>query len=369
MLEERLLINQIETAQQKLASMPERREQADYLLLEAMVYLAQGNYSEAESKLKAAQAVGEAQAAFWLLALKYFSHLPPMQLFQQVSIESLRYSSYQDYPREIHIETYSLCNARCGFCPYPGLERKGQQMSEALWQKIIGQLADFPTQLPIFICLFKVNDPFLDPRLARFCQQLQVQVPQARLRLFSNGSTLRTQDLEWLSQLHNLETFWISLNHYEAVSYQELMGLPLQATLKKLKQLHTFVAQHSFPCPVTLSRVADGSSQDQAFLDFVAEQFPHFFGKLLKRSNWLGQVDLDSPFEVPRTACSRWFELSIMSTGQVSLCCMDGTGAHRLGDLNQQSLLEIYHQPAYKRLRAQARDRQMAGGICASCNL
>ena len=34
-----------------------------------------------------------------------------------------------------------------------------------------------------------------------------------------------------------------------------------------------------------------------------------------------------------------------MASGKVALCCMDGEGKHVIGDVNTQSVLEIYNAP------------------------
>ena len=53
------------------------------------------------------------------------------------------YALYMDQPGEVSIETLSLCNARCTFCPYPTLERKGERMSDEMLTRIIDEMNSF----------------------------------------------------------------------------------------------------------------------------------------------------------------------------------------------------------------------------------
>jgi hypothetical protein len=62
-----------------------------------------------------------------------------------------------------------------------------------------------------------------------------------------------------------------------------------------------------------------------------------------------GQVIIDSEKQVAPTACGRWYKINIMASGKVALCCMDGEGKHVVGDVNEQSVLDIYNAHNYKK--------------------
>jgi len=50
--------------------------------------------------------------------------------------------------------------------------------------------------------------------------------------------------------------------------------------------------------------------------------------------------------------CRRIFQvMNVMSNGKVALCCRDFDGTVILGDLNKQTIAEIYNSPGWKRLR------------------
>ena len=70
---------------------------------------------------------------------------------------------------------------------------------------------------------------------------------------------------------------------------------------------------------------------------------------------------------VPGTGCFRWYELSIMASGKVALCCMDGEGKHVIGDVRTQSVLEIYNSPGYRKMRQFTFSRKAAAAPCDTC--
>jgi hypothetical protein len=147
-------------------------------------------------ELQRAAMLGDDEAVLWLNVLSEFSFyspgsVDPSDCIMQVELSKLRRTAYMDYPLEVHIETQAICNAKCTFCPYPTMDRQGDKMSDGLIEKIIRDLKEIPAQLPFVIAPFKVNDPFLDVRIFWVCEQINHHLPNAKLRLFTNGSPLR----------------------------------------------------------------------------------------------------------------------------------------------------------------------------------
>jgi len=296
-----------------------------------------------------------------------FGALPRYAQDYQRIVESLRESRYMDYPREVAIETMAVCNAACTFCPYPDLERKGDRMPDALVEKIIGDLADIPRDLPFIVSPFKVNDPLLDVRIFDILERCNERLPQAVLRVFTNGSPLTAKHVERLARVRNLEHLWISLNHHDPAGYEALMKLPWKRTIERLDLLHKAKAGGGFAPPVIVSRVTDGSADDAAFAAFVRERFPLFRPGLVPGSEWLGQVQgLIGTGKILPVGCGRWFELSITATGEVAFCCMDGKAEYAIGDVSRSHALEVYNGPAYRAYRERYATRAEAAP-CSQC--
>jgi len=315
--------------------------------------------------------LNDQESNIWLGVLNQYKHhgrgsLSAQELLTQIELEKLRASRYMDFPAEVTIETQAVCNAKCNFCPYPTMERQGDKMTNELIDKIIDDLRQIPTDLPFSISPFKVSDPFLDKRIFSILEKINLVLPQAKLRLFTNGSPLTEKIIEKIALVKNVTHLWISLNESEPVAYENVMGLPFFKTTEKLDLLHRYVSA-GYPHKVTLSRVVDSSNRDEEFSNFVNTRYPLFECFLIGRSDWTGQVSLDLNKKVPQTACGRWYELSIMASGKVALCCMDGEGKYVIGDVNTHSALEIYNNPEYKKMRQYTFTRLAAADPCMTC--
>jgi hypothetical protein len=246
------------------------------------------------------------------------------------------------------------------------MERKGDRMSDMLIEKILEDLKQIPSELPFTISPFKVSDPFLDKRIFSICKKINESLPNASLRLFTNGSPLTSEVIDKIAELRNVLHLWVSLNEYEEHPYEKLMGLPFYKTLEKLEILHKKTSEN-FPHTVTISRVADGSIRDQNFVSFIKHKFPLFTAFLIGRSDWTGQVETEIQQRILPTGCSRWYEISIMASGKVALCCMDGEGKHVIGDVNTESVLAIYNDPNYRKMRQYSFSRLAAASPCNTC--
>ncbi len=273
---------------------------------------------------------------------------------------------YLDWPYEISLETFAKCNAACTFCPYTTLDRIGEKMPDELIDAIIEELKDHPH--PFLISPFKVNEPFLDKRLVPICRKINAELPNAILRLFSNGSALTEKHIDEVATLSRVTHLWISLNEYEADKYKATMGLDFDRTVANLDLLHSKKAAGAFPFNVMISRVRQAlipNEADRAFSRFVQERWPLFGVHLIKRDSWLGFTEPNDP-EVPDEPCGRWFELSVMATGKVSLCCMDGEGEFSIGDI-RDGVFNTYNSAHWRERRLKMVSRKTIHP-CSSCN-
>ena len=279
-----------------------------------------------------------------------------------------RKKGYVDFPYFVHLETLASCNAACEFCPYVKLERKGTRMPDALIEKVVRELADNPRQLPFLFAPYKVSDPFLEPRLFDIMNLVGAQLPRARIALITNGSPLTAKTLDRLAQYRSIAYLNVSLNSDQADEYERVMNIPFGRTLSRLDELHQGVRERRFAFPVRLTRVAVDRESDARFVAFCRGRFPLFEALIAPRNDWIGEVVTPGAnARIPDAPCHRWFDLSIVATGDVAFCCMDGEARYTKGNAARQNVLEIYNQPHLRRLREMLPSRIAAPDPCRRC--
>lgn len=274
-------------------------------------------------------------------------------------------SAYMRYPRDVSIETLSLCNATCDFCPYPKLERKGTMMSDTLLQKILNECLDIPRSVPFEMTLCRVNEPFLDKRIFDIAEWIAQHLPNARAHFFTNASPLNEKNLLRLAALPNVGRLVISMHENRPLEYERVVGIPFERTVRNVEMLHEMKAQGVINTPVELSRVGDGTAQDEVFCEWGRAKFPLFTVYSTPRADWIGAVDtLVSP--VLPIPCGQWFKINILADGKAAFCCVDSEAHSAIGDANEQHILDIYNSPKRLELRQTLMSRvglkECAGG-------
>ena len=82
--------------------------------------------------------------------------------------------------------------------------------------------------------------------------------------------------------------------------------------------------------------------------------------------NWAGTLNTESDVNYP---CYRpWLTFTVLWDGRVSLCCADFDGKTILGNLNTQTIAEIWNAETYRNVR---REHLESGGpdVCRACDL
>lgn len=217
----------------------------------------------------------------------------------------------------VEIETINRCNGGCSFCPVSAKNdpRKFTLMTEELFCKIINELAELHYKGEI--ALFSNNEPFLDERIIKFQKYAREKLPQARFLLFTNG-TLLTLDkfieiIEYLDEIvidnynQKLELIPNCKNIVEYCEKQEALKNKVTVVLRKIDEV---------------------------------------------LSNRGGTAPNSREASYPSAKCILPFrQIIIRPDGKVSLCCSDPLGKNTLGDLTEESILEVWHGSKFREVR------------------
>lgn len=240
-----------------------------------------------------------------------------------------RVSRRRDLFTHVEIETNTGCNRKCRICPRSAYEREAGWMSDELYTRILGQLADmgFRGRLsPVFY-----NEPLLDPRLPRLMREARAALPRSTLVVFTNGSLLTRENVRELLDA-GVDTLLVS--QYEGnlradeASYAEATAGLSPAERRRIRYrtlgdddpLSTSGGLIAVRKPVTRSRCMQASSS--CVIDYQ---------------------------------------------GNVVLCCNDYEVEHTFGNVGETPLLDIWNQPRFKTLRRELRHGRFELDICKSC--
>ncbi len=248
-------------------------------------------------------------------------------------VENLR----EDLPLfdHIEIETVNRCNGGCDFCPVSKNRdpRKYQLMDEALFKKIISELEELDYNGKF--ALFSNNEPFLDERIIEWQKYARGHVKNARMHLFTNGTLLSLD--KFLRIIDYLDELIIDNYHAEG------------KLLTNSRKIRDYCQLH----PELANKVT------------IVIRNPHEI--LSSRGGAAPNRKEVKTFEMHRCVLP-YRQMIIRPSGKVSLCCNDPLGQVTLGDLNIQSLKEVWYGERFEDIRKKLYDGRKNIDICCSCD-
>ena len=270
-----------------------------------------------------------------------------------------------EIPRLVAIETTNRCNARCKFCPNNSLARDRRVMDDDLFKKIIEDCKEF--ELPA-IEPFLQGEPFVDPKILDRLAYINDNLPNTKLRLYSNASALTPQKSDALREL-NVDKLFISLNTINKEKYEDIVGLPFERTMENVRALCANSSKGKVANTITLriTLVQNTTPEEvEGFKKLCRELGVH--AMTVGLFNYKG--DIPSYLPVPNYPCEHITRLDILSNGQSTLCCMDQEGEYGWGDLNTHSVLEVFNSETARHVREMQRSGQRCNLCpCNRCNL
>lgn len=251
-----------------------------------------------------------------------------------------------EYPHLLQIETTALCNARCVFCPHKSLSRPLGQMSWDLFVKVIQQCKKLRIKQ---ICPFLNGEPFLDSLIFDRLNYINQELPNVELAIFTNMSLLGPLELQALSRIKNIDTFFMSLTSYNSISCKKYMNLDFNSVYRNVSNLIKLNKEKKFIKSLQGSSIHMNLAENKKFKDCWSNLgIDNYF--ISAKENWLGEVQSSKKSD-QNVICPRAFHLCVFFDGTVPLCCFDSNGTKTFGNIKDTMLLEIYNSKEYRHYR------------------
>ena len=272
----------------------------------------------------------------------------------------------------VYIQTNSRCNAFCLLCPYPKFESRLShgQMGENLYKKIVDQVANHEVSS---FWPYLMNEPLLDPNIVERIKYAKEKLPKTRLGLATNASLLSKEKGRQLLEA-GIEEMRISIHGFSKASYEKWMpGLNFEQSLGNIKNFISLSrAEHVkiFLTPVHLR--GENESDIEKIKEFAQENGVRtYVWPFLDRAGNLDfhnlKIHHQELYGCLFNRQSEW--LHVLYNGDVILCCMDWNRETVIGNLNEQSLDDIWGGEAFENIRAKVSGDTKTGNnfICKKC--
>lgn len=261
-------------------------------------------------------------------------------------------------PDYLQIELNNTCNAKCGMCAIPGMKRKSGMMADALFDKILDQARALGIQ---HIIPFLHGEPFMRADFIDKLKRINQLMPEARMDIFTNASTLTPDRVDQLKVIKNIDRLNFSFPGGDEKTYHDVTRLDFQAS-----KAHIDYALKTLSCRMTVTMpVYEGNRHSVSdFLQLWDQCDAHSYKTYQYVDSTIQTLAPDTYAPCDRILRS----MAVLWDGRVSICCLDSEGAYILGDLNNQSLQEAWQSPAAVGYRQKHIINRKYCQPCKACN-
>jgi hypothetical protein len=245
----------------------------------------------------------------------------------------------------VSLETHTVCNQSCYFCPVAYDPRKAYFMPTELFERVVGEIAVYRESLE-GVWLMNYNEPTVDRRFVDQCRTLLAA--GLKVGVNSNGSGLTPAKVDALVDSGPLRFLSINLSTLDRERYHRDRGQDqLPRVLRNLDYAKDRpVAEEMVVVVLGTGDERHDQEAEAARRYFAGSRFEVTTGRIMDRAGHI-DVGLKPASGNPRLCgCdnvgSRPLQhLHITPHGKCVLCCEDYDEQYQVGDLNQSSVEEV----------------------------
>jgi len=290
-------------------------------------------------------------------------------------------------PPIIQLQTKSGCNARCVFCPQQQIKDMFPEatMSDELFEKIVADVADSPVLHGVGFVL--QNEPLIDPALFERIRHFRATVRNDAMAFLVTNGTLLTPENTTKLLASGLDAMHVSCNGFGKEDFEAVnQGKSWEEFNANLEYL---LAQDLSRTAVMLSFVRSNLYRDEMDRAIDSWRRRGFLCMVHGINNRGGLVEDYDRYRIdPNTEplgrrlqkrFMKWFlgccpypfiQMSVLASGKVLVCTHDWSRKQIVGDLNEQSVLEVWNGPVMRDVRTKllhGRDREVPS--CEHCDV
>jgi len=283
-------------------------------------------------------------------------------------------------PLSVYVEPTNCCNIRCEFCPTGNpdlLKRVGRKsgvMSWVTFWKVLVGLYEFENKIPI-LNAFKDGEPLVNKDYPEMAKELAGTC--IKMRLKTNGLLLSPSMTDRLVHA-GFEMIGISVIAPHADGYKRVAGVDMDYNKFVVSVRDLFQKRGDCKIYVKMANVNFTPDEIQKFYDdfepisdFIATENLHGWSRTDLKDFTLGTKSdtFDGAPNVKRIACA-WplYQMIINWNGTVQGCVEDWARTNIMGDVNADSLVNIWRGEKFDEFRkTQLEGRRFQNVACGTC--
>jgi len=281
-------------------------------------------------------------------------------------------------PLVIYVEPSGFCNLNCAFCfhsktnkiPFPK-----SKMKFSLWKKMVDDCYEFEDKIKLLrIC--GNGEPLFNKHIIQMAEYAKKSNRFEKIELVTNAILLNDELIKYLPKY--IDRIIISVEGLSGDDYLKFTSKKINFekfvnNIKKLyknrlnSKIHIKIHHLSVKTQERKKLFFDIFERycDEIYIEGLVELWPEFDISLdLKKTRFNNKY-------VKKNVCTQIFKgFQVQAEGEVVACCVDWQRKNHLGDINNESLYEIWHGKNLKELQYQ----HLIGNknkidVCSKCKM
>jgi len=263
-----------------------------------------------------------------------------------------------DFPQRVEIELVSDCNLRCVYCPRHYVNNLTGYMDFELFKKIIKELEKYPQTI---LVLHRRGESLLHPKFNEMLNLISKKFQDVQIA--TNATALVPEKFE---AIVNAITF-ISFSLDTPKNFDKTR-IPAKYSIVEKKILQ-FLDYNKGRVKTQASMVKTAKTSQEEIEEFIRI--------------WKNRVDrvriyeehssdgnfgsLKNPRKDRKPCVMPIYEVLIYDNGKIARCNHDWN-SDGMGDVNKNSIYEIWHSKKYEDLRKQHLSLNLTDSVCSKCD-
>lgn len=288
-----------------------------------------------------------------------------------------------DMPFSLFIDVCNACNFKCKFCAIQTTKIdtfKKQSMTWELYQKIVDDITEFSAPLKM-LRLAGNGEPLMNKKLPQMIAYAKKKNIAEHIEIVSNGSLLTPELSDALIDA-GLDRIRLSIEAVDAAGYEEMCDKKIDwdVFISNIKYFY----EHRKQCEVYIKTV-DAAVKTTEKKEMFYKEFEEICDKIFVEHVvpvWAGYEKIHNDFDIvkgeglhghalkPVNICPfPFYSFIINPDGEVTPCCMDWQRGIVMGNVQNESVRDIWEGEKYKAfLSGMVRKGRINNhSICATC--
>jgi Radical SAM superfamily/Wzt C-terminal domain/Iron-sulfur cluster-binding domain len=284
---------------------------------------------------------------------------------------------YCDFPQDMMVQTTSRCNSSCIFCPYQVVSKEIEHtvMPPELFERLMAECGEHSGMRTF--CLFLMNEPLVDPDIRERIVIARKYNPDVCISIFTNGCDLNL-DLARSLLDSGVSHLTFGVNAHWPETYRTITNRKdFEQVKQNITRFLELRNEHAAPISVDIRLVGalqllseeEIAEAKEYWKPFDVRSIEVFLGHTTRAGNLAGTYQVRHPQIYGCRDGMPYYRAAILSSGDVTLCCMDWRREVILGNVNDATLHEIWNSERRREVLAYLHNEESSpvDFLCKRC--